>query len=360
MKHQQQETSRQASKTPIRSSEPAASVREDTPAVFQLQQALGNQGVLQMLRSGVLQAKLSVSRPDDVYEQEADRVAEQVMGMSDSAISSQQSGVISAGSAIQTKSSCSFAKDSSCGDEEQIQTKVNPVHVQDASFSTESTIESLRGGGQPLFPSLRAFSEPRFGHDFGKVHAHAGSREPIPANPMFQMRMSRQATLEEKETSEYSGHGLLISLAGSGTCVNGGGASVCDPTTGKYKITSNTNTCCTKDCTQEHEQRHVTDHDGWGCCAALSVAWGKKGADKGALVKKYNDWFAKANLISECNAYSNDVKCADALAKTKDCSGAGKGTDCCKDIADYQARYSALAKTYCAKAPKSVPPCPSF
>jgi hypothetical protein len=104
----------------------------------------------------------------------------------------------------------------------------------------------------------------------------------------------------------------------------------------------------------------VTDHNGWGCCKALAVAWSKKGADKAELVKKYNTWFADANLISECNAYTNDMACADALAKAKDCAGAGKDTDCCKDIADYRATYSAEAKSYCAKAPKKVPPCPSF
>src|SRR5215468_10641608 len=39
-----------------------------------LQQALGNQGVL-----GRLQAKLTVNQPEDIYEQEADRMADAVM-----------------------------------------------------------------------------------------------------------------------------------------------------------------------------------------------------------------------------------------------------------------------------------------
>lgn len=36
--------------------------------------------------------------------------------------------------------------------------------------------EVLRSSGQPLNVDIRAFFEPRFGHDFGKVRVHAGAR----------------------------------------------------------------------------------------------------------------------------------------------------------------------------------------
>ena len=98
----------------------------------------------------------------------------------------------------------------------------------------------------------------------------------------------------------------------------------------------------------------------WGCCKALSAAWNVKGADKAKLVKQYNDWLAKVEAITECNAHTTGVTCADALATSKDCAGKGKGTDCCTDIADYRARYAALAKSYCAKAAKKAAPCPTF
>ena len=42
-------------------------------------QALGNQAVQQLFRSGAVQAKLAISQPGDVYEEEAHRVADQVM-----------------------------------------------------------------------------------------------------------------------------------------------------------------------------------------------------------------------------------------------------------------------------------------
>jgi len=46
-----------------------------------MQQTLGNQAVQRLYRSGVLQAKLKIGAPGDKYEQEADRVADQVMRM---------------------------------------------------------------------------------------------------------------------------------------------------------------------------------------------------------------------------------------------------------------------------------------
>src|SRR5215208_5032353 len=45
------------------------------------QQALGNQAVQRLLSAGVIQAKLKIGLPEDRYEQEDDRVAEQVMRM---------------------------------------------------------------------------------------------------------------------------------------------------------------------------------------------------------------------------------------------------------------------------------------
>lgn len=44
------------------------------------QQAVGNQAVQRLLESQAVQAKLSVAPPDDAYEQEADRVADEVVG----------------------------------------------------------------------------------------------------------------------------------------------------------------------------------------------------------------------------------------------------------------------------------------
>lgn len=43
--------------------------------------AIGNQAVQRLFKSGVIRTKLIIGRPGDIYEQEADTMAEQVMGM---------------------------------------------------------------------------------------------------------------------------------------------------------------------------------------------------------------------------------------------------------------------------------------
>jgi soluble lytic murein transglycosylase-like protein len=100
-----------------------------------------------------VQAKLIVGQPDDEYEREADRVAEQVMAMKEppqrSAISSQLPTI-------------SRAPSGGAGIE------VSP--------KVEAQIQSLRAsGGRPLSASERAFFGPRFGRVFGDVRIHDGS-----------------------------------------------------------------------------------------------------------------------------------------------------------------------------------------
>jgi hypothetical protein len=68
-----------------------------------LQRSIGNRGVGKLFRSGLLQAKLRIGQPNDIYEQEADRVADQVMRMSDSAFSVKPSAISRVGNSIQMK-----------------------------------------------------------------------------------------------------------------------------------------------------------------------------------------------------------------------------------------------------------------
>jgi hypothetical protein len=49
--------------------------------LMQLQQTHGNRYVQRLIKPIVLQTKLSVNTPGDIYEREADRAAEQVMRM---------------------------------------------------------------------------------------------------------------------------------------------------------------------------------------------------------------------------------------------------------------------------------------
>lgn len=109
--------------------------------ILQLQPTIGNQAV-----QSLIQAKLKISQPGDQGEQEADRIAAQVMRLPESQ-TAKESEI--------TESSGWIPKFTP-----NMQTHVNPIG----------------GGGQPLPEAVRAFFEPRFGHDFSQVRIHTDAR----------------------------------------------------------------------------------------------------------------------------------------------------------------------------------------
>ena len=110
--------------------------------------------IRQVLRSPRVQPKLAISRPNDRYEQEADRIADAVMRMPDPAVQRQ--------AALEEEK-----------DDEQIRPKFkgNAQHVP-ANFG--SRMQAL-GSGRPLPRQTRNFFEPRFGRDFSRVRVHTGA-----------------------------------------------------------------------------------------------------------------------------------------------------------------------------------------
>src|ERR1035437_511735 len=82
-----------------------------------------------------------------------------------------------------------------------------------------------------------------------------------------------------------------------------GGSSACNLSSGEYTIRSNDNTCCTKDCTQQHEATHVKDITGWGCCKRASAAY-TQSASPGKVAEMYNTWLERARALTECHAYT--------------------------------------------------------
>ena len=107
--------------------------RSDSSATLQvLQQQVGEKKNKELLHP-----KLTVGQPGDVFEQEADRVAEQVMRMPNPTARS------------------------------------NSVEPQPTvSFSLQNHITALQDGGQPLPQSELDFFEPRLGADLSKVRIH--------------------------------------------------------------------------------------------------------------------------------------------------------------------------------------------
>lgn len=147
----------------------------------QLQQTLGNQVYGKLVKSGLIQSKLKIGSPGDIYEMEADRVADQVMRMN--------------GSNSLIRRMCNKCEDESHGksdngvqrmcsecEEElhrkslfdqqgEITTKGLSGQVREVSSGTESRINQS-GSGRSMSGSVINFFEPRFGYDFSNVKIH--------------------------------------------------------------------------------------------------------------------------------------------------------------------------------------------
>jgi outer membrane protein OmpA-like peptidoglycan-associated protein len=124
----------------------------------------------------MIQAKLTVNQPGDPFEEEADRVADQVMRMP-------AAGAAGAPSIQRACTHCRKELESPqiqrmCSQcEEDLHRKAaNSRTLNHASPAVEAQIGSMRGGGQPLPSASRSFFEPRFARDFGAVRVHTDAR----------------------------------------------------------------------------------------------------------------------------------------------------------------------------------------
>ena len=116
--------------------------------LLRLQQCIGNRAVARLI-----QAKLQTSEPRGGHERETDRLAEQMMRMV-------EPGRRNGASKIATEALAQ-----------------RKAIAEGAGVGTAPPIvdEVLASPGQPLDAATRAFFEPRFGHNFGKVRVHAGT-----------------------------------------------------------------------------------------------------------------------------------------------------------------------------------------
>lgn len=112
--------------------------------------------------------KMTVGATDDPFEREADRMADRVMRMPDSAV-----GEASPGSSAEPCSDCRSTH-------EKVQ-KISTLQANnraggatDISPKTAKRVSGLRGGGRALPPPARQFFEPRFGRSLGDVRIHTG------------------------------------------------------------------------------------------------------------------------------------------------------------------------------------------
>jgi len=215
----------------------SASTRTSLHPVLRLQQTAGNRVIARLHADGHLQAKLTIGAPGDVYEEEADRVASQVMRQIGSGISvpmsSGAAGVpiqrqpieeeeellqMRRGDPIPTlqrqpseeeeellqpRRGAAIPAIQRQGEEEMLwarRASPTPAAFSQASAVTplrptsgaappaasepsmpavagdvESRLAAGRGGGQVLDRGFRAELEGAFGYDFGGVRVHTGT-----------------------------------------------------------------------------------------------------------------------------------------------------------------------------------------
>lgn len=138
----------------------------------------------------MIQYKLAIGQPNDKYEQEADRVADQVMRMPEPGSVAWR--ITHPGQApavqrvcaecedelqIQTKAIASaitplVQKQAEVEEEQIIQAKENSGQSPSVTPTLEAQLNASRSSGQPLPKQTRSFMESRFGHDFRQIRIH--------------------------------------------------------------------------------------------------------------------------------------------------------------------------------------------
>lgn len=159
--------------------------------------------IRRILRPADIQTKLTVGQPNDQYEQEADRVADQVMRMPDPRLQRQAENEEEE-EMIQPKPLAAqitplvqrqeappeeeeepvqaqfkdetLQRQQEDEEEEELQAKPKAGGVPGITPESRSHIESMQGGGRPMSRSERRFFEPRFGADFSAVRVHDDAR----------------------------------------------------------------------------------------------------------------------------------------------------------------------------------------
>jgi hypothetical protein len=118
------------------------------------------------------QAKLMVSQPNDPYEQEADRFADQAAARPEPKV--QRACPSCEDETVQTKALVQHQGANAEKEKEPAQAKHENNPTPRLTSGMAPQIRSLREGGVPLPSATRVFFEQRFGSDFHGVRVHSG------------------------------------------------------------------------------------------------------------------------------------------------------------------------------------------
>jgi hypothetical protein len=158
---------------------------------------LGNRRLAQLIQAKRLtpegkiigfQRKLTVGAADDQYEQEADRVAFQVMNVPDAVAAASEERAPLLGTVQnqtpQTKPTVASITPIVHRQGATEEETAEPIQGHsagalrdtfEAGANIETRVSLTKGGGSPLPDPVRAYMEPRFGVDFSHVRVHTGS-----------------------------------------------------------------------------------------------------------------------------------------------------------------------------------------
>ena len=121
-----------------RNNVPAPAAFTRSTRLLSSKEPIGNRGMGQLLRSRIIQAKLTVNKPGDVYEREADRISDQVQA-------TQTPALVSGAPGIQ---------------------RVVAQPVAETASAPASVERALASAGKPLDPTIQREMEQRFGATF--------------------------------------------------------------------------------------------------------------------------------------------------------------------------------------------------
>jgi hypothetical protein len=127
----------------------------------------------------VIQPKLRIGQPDDSYEQEADRLADAVVGAAAALPVADIQRQRAAVAPLQRKCACGAAASGGECDEcvrNETALRRKASHDGPAGEAPGIVRQVLGSPGQPLDPATRTFMETRLGHDFGNVRIHTDAR----------------------------------------------------------------------------------------------------------------------------------------------------------------------------------------
>ena len=174
------EVNRDNSDSRMRKTDHPRSVNPSVDRILFLQRTVGNQAVQRLMKSGALQAKLRIGQPGDKYEQEADRVADEVMRMPEPEMQRQveeeEEEILQTKPLVDQITPLVQRQVEEEDEEEMLQAKSREDATSEVPNDLESHINAIKGGGRPMAESERAYFEPRFGYDFSQVRVHTDAQ----------------------------------------------------------------------------------------------------------------------------------------------------------------------------------------